>query len=177
MDKKKNGNVIYVSHGGGPLPILGDESHKKMVRFMEKLSRTMKKPDEILVISAHWEEKIPTLYSAEKQTLLYDYYGFPPESYKIEYPQRKRTQILYLPSRRTWLKAKSSHHLDSSRGLDHGVFIPSYAHVSRRGSHSRLPSYLSYGDWIRQRHIALGKALAPLLERNHSCHRFGIFIS
>ena len=32
------------------------------------------------------QEKRPTLTSAEAPPLIYDYYGFPPESYKITYP-------------------------------------------------------------------------------------------
>jgi hypothetical protein len=29
--------IVYFSHGGGPLPILGDASHKAMVDFMRQL--------------------------------------------------------------------------------------------------------------------------------------------
>jgi hypothetical protein len=35
---------------------------------------------------AHWEEEVPTVLTSPKPTLLYDYYGFPPESYKVTYP-------------------------------------------------------------------------------------------
>jgi len=43
--------IVYFSHGGGPLPILGDESHKGMVDFMLRLPQRLKKPDAILVIN------------------------------------------------------------------------------------------------------------------------------
>jgi 4,5-DOPA dioxygenase extradiol len=52
--------IVYFSHGGGPLPILGDASHKAMLEFMKKLPAQLKKPDAILVISAHWEESAAT---------------------------------------------------------------------------------------------------------------------
>jgi hypothetical protein len=29
--------ILYLSHGGGPLPILGDASHQAMVAFMGRL--------------------------------------------------------------------------------------------------------------------------------------------
>ncbi len=29
--------IVYFSHGGGPLPILGDPGHKAMVEFMQAL--------------------------------------------------------------------------------------------------------------------------------------------
>jgi len=39
-----------------PLPILGDASHKAMVDFMLQLPSQLRKPDAILVISAHWKK-------------------------------------------------------------------------------------------------------------------------
>jgi len=78
--------IVYFSHGGGPLPILGDPGHKAMVEFMKKLPSQLRRPDSILVISAHWEERQPTMLGAEKPTLFYDYYGFPDEAYEITYP-------------------------------------------------------------------------------------------
>ena len=47
--------VIYFSHGGGPLPILGDAGHQSMVDFMVRLLDRLRKPEAIIVISAHWE--------------------------------------------------------------------------------------------------------------------------
>ncbi len=38
-------------------------------------------PSAILVVSAHWEEGVPTLTSGANPPLIYDYYGFPEESY------------------------------------------------------------------------------------------------
>ncbi|WP_339133693.1 MAG: hypothetical protein WGN25_13440 [Candidatus Electrothrix sp. GW3-4] len=34
---EKKGTIIYCSHGGGPLPILGEKSHAAMVEFIEQL--------------------------------------------------------------------------------------------------------------------------------------------
>ena len=45
---ERKGTVIYFSHGGGPLPILGDKSHRKMVYFMEQLPTRFPKPDAII---------------------------------------------------------------------------------------------------------------------------------
>ena len=53
--------IVYFSHGGGPLPILGDAGHKAMVAFMLHLPSRLRRPDAILVISAHWEENTATL--------------------------------------------------------------------------------------------------------------------
>src|SRR4030042_3031296 len=78
--------IVYFSHGGGPLPILGDKSHQAMIDFMVQLPSQLRKPDGILVISAHWEESKATLMGASNPPLFYDYYGFPKEAYDITYP-------------------------------------------------------------------------------------------
>ena len=83
---EKMAQIVYFSHGGGPLPILGDPGHKAMVDFMQGLPARLRKPDAILVISAHWEENVPTLLGADRPKLFYDYYGFPDEAYQITYP-------------------------------------------------------------------------------------------
>ena len=53
-----NGQIIYFSHGGGPLPMLYDTSHDKMIRFMKNLPYQIQRPDSIIVFSAHWEEDV-----------------------------------------------------------------------------------------------------------------------
>ena len=57
--------IVYFSHGGGPLPILGDPGHRAMVDFMLRLPSRLRRPDAILVISAHWEESAATLLGAQ----------------------------------------------------------------------------------------------------------------
>ena len=83
---RNQAQIVYFSHGGGPLPILGDAGHKSMVDFMLHLPSRLRKPDAILVISAHWEESTATLLAAPAPPMLYDYYGFPDEAYEITYP-------------------------------------------------------------------------------------------
>src|SRR5512143_234358 len=85
-DIKQNAQVVYFSHGGGPLPILGDASHKAMIDFMRQLPSQLRKPEAILVISAHWEENVATLMGAQAPSMFYDYYGFPAQAYEIKYP-------------------------------------------------------------------------------------------
>lgn len=85
------GAVIALSHGGGPLPLLGDPSHRHIVESLKtrvpEILRlnTPNAPRAIVVVTAHWSETQPTISSAQKHSLLYDYYGFPPETYKLKY--------------------------------------------------------------------------------------------
>ncbi len=115
--------IVYFSHGGGPLPILGDPGHKAMVEFMTNLSTKLRRPDAILVISAHWEERVATVLGADCPVMFYDYYGFPEKAYEIEYaapgnPELAK-QVVEL------LEGKGiPAHVDPERGFDHGLFIP-----------------------------------------------------
>ena len=160
----RNGcDIIYISHGGGPLPLLGDKSHEKMVKFLETLSKKIKKPEEILVISAHWEEDIPTIYSSEKQDLLFDYYGFPAESYEIKYPTKQNPKLIAV-LQESLQKNDIPSRLDTARGLDHGVFIP----LMLMYPDGEIPvTQLSLKRGLEpDKHIILGKALKSLFNRN-----------
>jgi 4,5-DOPA dioxygenase extradiol len=85
-NSENKAQIVYFSHGGGPLPILGDASHKAMIDFMTQLPARLKRPEAILVISAHWEENAATLLGSKNPVMFYDYYGFPDEAYEITYP-------------------------------------------------------------------------------------------
>ena len=34
---KKKGTVLFIPHGGGPLPILGDLRHKEIIKFLKDI--------------------------------------------------------------------------------------------------------------------------------------------
>ena len=85
--------ILYIPHGGGPLPLLEEPSHAAMNRFLREFPATIARPDAIVVFSAHWEEAEIAITAAPNPPLLFDYYGFPPETYSYEYlapghPQR-----------------------------------------------------------------------------------------
>jgi len=53
--------VLFIPHGGGPLPLLGHEGHLKLGDFLREIPKRFEEPEAILVISAHWEEGLPTI--------------------------------------------------------------------------------------------------------------------
>lgn len=117
------GQVVYFSHGGGPMPILGDASHEKMVEFMSALPEQLHKPKSIVVFSAHWEEAVVTIQSGQTPTMLYDYYGFPEAAYHINYScvgHRALAQQVANLLEAHDIPCK----LDENRPYDHGVYIP-----------------------------------------------------
>lgn len=162
-DSKSRGQIVYFSHGGGPLPILGEQSHKAMVAFMEQLSSRLTRPDAILVISAHWEERLPTLLGSRAPKLFYDYYGFPDEAYALTYPAPGSPD---LAGRCAELLRKSGMQaqIERERGFDHGLFIP----LKLMYPVADIPSLqLSLQAGLDPtQHIAIGKALHELLHAN-----------
>lgn len=155
--------VLYISHGGGPLPLLGDPSHTAMIEFMRGLPASLHRPEAILVISAHWEEHAPTALASPKPPMLYDYYGFPPEAYVFSYPAPGNPALAQKIA--TLLgEAGIPAHLDAQRGFDHGSFIP----LSLMYGDADIP--MIQLSLIRgldaQQHLSLGRALSGLLEEN-----------
>jgi len=159
----KKAQIVYFSHGGGPLPILGDPGHIAMVDFMTQLPSQLIKPDAILVISAHWEESESTLLGAQSPPMFYDYYGFPKEAYEITYLSPGHPA---LAERIAGLLEKNNitARIDPRRGFDHGLFIPLKLMYPEADIPSLQLSLLS--DLNPAAHIALGKALRELLSEN-----------
>jgi aromatic ring-opening dioxygenase catalytic subunit (LigB family) len=158
-----NAQIIYFSHGGGPLPILDDPGHKAMVDFMIQLPTRLKKPDLVLVISAHWEENAATLLGAQNPAMFYDYYGFPPQAYEINYPAAGSPEFAHQIAsllEQNHIPAR----IDNQRGFDHGLFIPlklMYPEADIPCLQLSLLQGLDPGT-----HIALGKALRGFTGEN-----------
>ena len=119
----RRSSVLYLSHGGGPLPLLGDKGHQNMIDFIRNVTPTLIKPTAILVISAHWEEHKPTITSGAFPSLIYDYYGFPKESYEIQYPAPGSPELAHKVFK-LLATAGIEAQLDEHRGFDHGLFVP-----------------------------------------------------
>jgi 4,5-DOPA dioxygenase extradiol len=162
-DPETKAQIVYLSHGGGPLPILGDPGHRAMVDFMRQLPSRLKRPEAILVISAHWEESTATLLGAQTPSMFYDYYGFPEAAYEITYPALGSPA---LANRIAGLlnKNKIPARIDLQRGFDHGLFIP----LKLMYPQADIPSLQLSLLWGLDpaAHLALGKALRELMQEN-----------
>jgi len=152
-------DVLFVSHGGGPMPLLGDPGHQDMVDRLTELAADLRKPSAILVISAHWEEAIPTITSGTTPSLIYDYYGFPSEAYKIEYPCPGEP-VLAQQVAQALDQAGIQPRLDDQRGLDHGAFVP----LKLMYPEAKIPCIqLSLVNTLdASTHLAIGRALQAL---------------
>ena len=162
MNSEKK-RIVYFSHGGGPLPLLGDPGHKAMVEFMKGLPERLERPELILVISAHWEEFVPTLLGSANPPMYYDYSGFPPEAYEVQYPApgapEKATEIAQMLE-----NAGIPTRIDPNRGYDHGHFIPLLMMYPQADIPTLQLSLIRGLD--PEKHLQLGEALRPLLGEN-----------
>jgi aromatic ring-opening dioxygenase catalytic subunit (LigB family) len=151
-----------------------------MVDFMMKLPARLKKPDAILVVSAHWEESEATLLGAQNPPMFYDYYGFPDKAYEITYPASGNPELadrIVGTLKENNIPAR----IDPRRGFDHGLFIP----LKLMYPQADIPSLqLSLLRGLNPAaHIALGKALRGLMNENilvigsgFSFHNMGAFL-
>jgi 4,5-DOPA dioxygenase extradiol len=159
-DARGGAQAVYLSHGGGPLPILGEASHRAMIEFMTRLPAQLAAPGAIVVVSAHWEEPVATLLGAPYPPMFYDYYGFPAEAYDIAYPAPGHPT---LANRIAEMLTGSdiSARVDAERGFDHGLFIP----LKLMYPQADIPCLqLSLLRGLHpEAHIALGKGLRELL--------------
>ncbi|CAO1669139.1 Extradiol ring-cleavage dioxygenase class III enzyme subunit B domain-containing protein [Halomonas sp. NYA30] len=156
-------DILFLSHGGGPLPLLGDPAHQEMVELLKGIANVISKPSAILVISAHWEASVPTITSGAAPELIYDYAGFPPEAYRIQYPCQGEPELAQQVSR-ALENAGIPAQQDSKRGFDHGVFVPlkiMYPEADIPCVQLSLVHNLSADT-----HLAIGQALNSLEREN-----------
>lgn len=123
MAAESRARILYIPHGGGPLPMLGDEGHLELVGFLRSCAASMPRPKAMVVISAHWEASVPTVTAGAMPPLIYDYYGFPDEAYRLQYPA-PGDPVLAGRIKSALNAAGLSLAMDTDRGFDHGLFVP-----------------------------------------------------
>lgn len=117
MDEKKM-PVIFAAHGA---PILVDD--ETWVRELGTWARAMPKPNAVLMLSAHWEERPLAIGATRSVPLVYDFYGFPDRYYRARYAAPGAPALA--DRVRGLLATHTIPHVDRpDRGLDHGAYVP-----------------------------------------------------
>lgn len=144
--------VGFVGHGAPTLaidPVKGAE--------LAAFARSFPEPRAVLVVSAHWETRAPTIGTTQARPLVYDFTGFPEALYQARYPAPgapevgRRVENLLRP----WNVARAV-----DRGLDHGAWVPlvhMYPAANIPVLQVSLPGRLPGSDLLK-----IGAALAPL---------------
>lgn len=157
--------VVFVPHGGGPWPFVDvgfgtkEETDGLATYLRSVASLPGEKPQALLVVSAHWEEPRPTVSTSARPPMLYDYYGFPPASYEIQWPA-PGDPALAGRVRDRLAAAGFETGSDPGRGYDHGTFVPmklAYPEADVPTVQLSLQRGLDPAA-----HLAMGRALAPL---------------
>ena len=158
--------TYFLPHGGGPWPFMAErtEMYAPLASFLQSFPNDIgRTPRAIVMISGHWEEPVPTVSSRRDYAMFYDYYGFPEETYAIQYPAPGSPEVA---SRVTQLLQQSGIPVavEHERGYDHGVFVPLMVALPDANI-PIVPLSLIEGLDPAQ-HLALGRALAPLRDED-----------
>lgn len=155
--------TYFLSHGGGPWPFMMDQVGHLYAQLDASLRDIPRQlgvtPQAVLVITAHWEGREFMLSSSPKPPMIYDYGGFPPHTYQVQYPApgspalAARVQALLQAGGHAAL-------LDEARGFDHGTFSALYP-VYPQADVPIVQLSLKQG-LDPATHLAVGRLLAPL---------------
>lgn len=155
--------TYFLSHGGGPWPWMKDmvgDSYDQLEAALRDMPRQLGvTPKAVLVVTAHWEGSEFLLSSAARPPMIYDYGGFPPHTYTIQYPA-PGAPALAERARALLAGAGFGASLDAQRGLDHGTFSAMYPIYPQ--ADVPIVQLSLRRDLDPLAHIEAGRALAPL---------------
>jgi 4,5-DOPA dioxygenase extradiol len=147
--------VIFVSHGAPDALLKAPDA----VACWRELGQLAEQPAAILVVSAHWETRQPTVSLANLPETIYDFSGFSPALYSMQY---RAAGAPKLAERVASLLSSAGITTDRNpnRGLDHGVWVPLTA-IYPRANVPVVPLSIMR-DAGPASHFEVGRALSPL---------------
>ncbi len=158
--------TYFISHGGGPWPWLPEMRRKfsaletSLAAMADEIAQT---PAAVLMISGHWEDQDTySVMASPRPPMVYDYHGFPPETYEITYPAPGAPELAEQAAdliRNAGLPART----DTQQGFDHGTFAPMAIMYPEANIPTFQISLRSHYDPAE--HLAVGRALAPLRDQ------------
>lgn len=114
ITKQNKAPALFIGHGT-PMNAF---TTNKFTKEWDTLSKVIKKPRAILMVSAHWESIFPTVSTSIKPPMIYDFYGFPDFMYEKQYPAPGAPSIAQNLSQKFINKIL----IDEKQGLDHGAW-------------------------------------------------------
>jgi 4,5-DOPA dioxygenase extradiol len=148
---------LFVSHGS-PMLILEDVPAR---RFLSRLGDLLPRPKAVLVMSAHWNTRVPAVSLNPKPETIHDFYGFPPELYRQQYPAPGAPELAERAA--ALLEAAG---IATARvgdwGLDHGAWAP--LKLAYPAADIPVAQIAVQPKADPRHHFAIGAALRPLRE-------------
>jgi len=157
--------TLFIPHGAGPCFFMDwtrgpADTWARTAAWLKSLVADLpERPKAILVVSGHWEEPQFTVGSARRPPMLFDYYGFPEETYRLRF-DAAGSPALAARVRELLGGAGFPTGEDAERGYDHGVFVPLL--LATPEADIPVVQLSLRGDLDPEAHLAAGRALAPL---------------
>ena len=158
--------TYFINHGGGPCFFLEPgpmrDTWRELENYLGGFADALdERPRAILVVSGHWEEARPTVNAGAAPPLLFDYGGFPDYTYRLTWPAPGAPDLA-IRVRDLLGAAGIDSGADTSRGWDHGVFVPLKVMFPQADIPTvQLSLQLGLDPAT---HLAIGRALRPLRE-------------
>lgn len=151
--------ALFLSHGAPDLALVGSEAHL----FLIELGRTLKRPDAIVIASAHHEAPRLSVRAPERFATWHDFGNFDPKLFEMRY-EPPGHPALADEVRGLLASAGFDPVEDPSDRIDHGAWVP----LSLLFPEADIPLVMVSidPDHDARWHYDIGRALAPLRERN-----------
>ena len=157
--------TVYLPHGAGPCFFMDwtrgpADTWDRMADWLRQLVTGLDtRPSALLIVSAHWETPVVSVLTGARPPMLYDYHGFPPHTYALDWPAPGSPELAERVAQ--CLSAAGIPSVsDPDRGFDHGTFVPMLLSVPEADLPTIQVSLRA--DLDADAHLALGRALAPL---------------
>lgn len=157
--------TYFIPHGAGPCFFMpwtrgpADTWDKTAAWLKGLVAGLPERPKAILVVSGHWEEPVFTVGASPAPPMVFDYYGFPEETYRLRFDApgapALATRVRALLGAAGFPTAE-----DEARGYDHGVFVPLL--LATPDADIPVVQLSLRQDLDPAAHLAAGRALAPL---------------
>lgn len=154
---KKIMPALFIGHGSPTNAI----ENTKYTEAWKNIVKKIPEPKAILCISAHWYVDKTAVSNLEEPKLIYDFYGFPEEMYKIKYPVHGSPELAQ--KIKEILSPLVNIEYDNTWGIDHGTWVP----IMKMFPEANIPIVQLSIDYTKSGsyHYNLGKALQSLREQ------------
>jgi 4,5-DOPA dioxygenase extradiol len=109
--------ALFIAHGS---PMLLSDAPR--VAGLAAWAQNLPRPQAILIVSAHWEERDLVIGATSPQPLIYDFSGFPEALYQVQYPCPSAPALANRVEE--LLAGVTKTQRAPARGYDHGVYVP-----------------------------------------------------
>lgn len=146
---------LFISHGSPMMAVEGSPTG----RFLDLLGTELPRPRAVLIASAHFMARSPTLTATPVPETIHDFGGFPKSLYEILYPAPGAPELA-VRTARSLVAAGFDARIDDHTGIDHGTWVP----LRRMYPLADIPVVALSVDPTQTAawHYHLGLALAPL---------------